>query len=294
MIDIRIVTFLTVAAVKNFSKTAEILHITQPAVSQHIKYLEENYNVKLFDKKKKPIALTEEGRLLHKYALDMYRLNRTAENEIRNSSAIVKKYHIGATMTIGGYVLPRIIGMHKRTFPNIDIMLYVDNTEGIIKRLIRGEIMMGVIEGPFDRRKFDFAKFKDDELILAVSPEHQFAMEKSVSIERILSDKLILREKGSGTRKIFENELVKNGFILKDEMIYMEIGNINALVSLVESNLGCTIISREAVKESLKAGTLIEIEISDLKIFREFNFIYFDDHDEFVEDYIKFCISHIA
>ncbi|MDD2401909.1 MAG: LysR family transcriptional regulator [Clostridia bacterium] len=289
MINFKIITFITVAKTKNFSKTAEILNITQPAVSQHIKNLEEYYNVKLLNNRRKAMELTEEGKLLYEYAVEMNRLSRTVEDALKNKTTIVKKYHIGATMTIGGYVLPRLLGIHKSNFENIDIMLYVKNTEGVINSLISGEIIMGVVEGPFDRAKFNFTKFKDDELILAVSPEHIFAKKDCVTIDMLLKDKLILREKGSGTRKIFENELLKIGYCLKDSMIYMEIGNINALVSLVESNLGCTIISREAIKESLKAGTLKEIKIKDFKVYREFNFIYFDNNVEFVDDFIDFC-----
>lgn len=289
MIDFKIITFITVAKTKNFSKAAEILNITQPAVSQHIKNLEGYYNVKLFNNRRKAMELTEAGRLLYEYAVEINRLSKVAYKELKNRTFMIEKYHIGATMTIGGYILPRLLGIHKNDYPNIDIMLYVENTEGVINKLISGEIIIGVVEGPFDRTKFNFTKFKDDELILAVSPEHPFAKKDCVTIDMLLKDKLILREKGSGTRKVFENELLKNGYCMRDSMVYMEIGNINALVSLVESNLGCTIISREAIKESIKVGTLKEINIKDFKIYREFNFIYFNNDFAFVDDFINFC-----
>ncbi len=289
MIDYKMLTFLSVVKTRNYTKTAELLHITQPGVSQHIKSLEAYYNVKLFNIKKKSIELTLEGQRLYEYAIEVNRLANTVKNDLENRAGFVKKYNIGATLTIGGYVIPEILGRYKQEHPNVEIMLAVENTETVIKHLITGDMLMGIVEGPFDRTQFQFTKFKDDELILVVSPEHEFASKSSVSIEAVLENKLILREKGSGTRMVFENELVSKGYHLTDDMIYMEIGNINALVSLVESNLGCTIISREAVREHLKSGSLVHVPIQDFGIFREFNFIYFDFDDEFMGPFISFC-----
>ncbi|KYH34021.1 HTH-type transcriptional regulator CysL [Clostridium tepidiprofundi DSM 19306] len=294
MIDFKITTFLTVAKTKNFTRTADILHITQPAVSQHIKLLEHHYNVKLIYKNGRQMELTEEGKLLFNYALEMDRLSKMMESDIKNKSSIIKKYYIGATLTIGGYILPEIIGKHKSIYKNIDIMLYVENTESIMDKLFNGNISLGLVEGPFDRNKVKYTKLKDDELVLAVSKNHPFAQKCCVTIEDVLKERLILREKGSGTRKIFENALIKNGYCLENMNIYMEIGDITALISLVESNLGCTIISREAIRKSLMSGNLIEIPIKDFKILREFNFVYLEQHNlEFINNFIEFCKKNL-
>ncbi len=292
MIDIKLVTFITVAKTKNLTRAADILRITQPAVSQHIKALEDYFNVKLLYKKGKQMEVTEEGQLLLKQALELNRLSKTIKTKLKNKSSIKRKYYVGATLTIGGYVLPKIIGEHKKNHQNIDIMLYVDNTETIIERLFNGDIILGLLEGPFDISKVNYKKFKDDELVLAVSPDHKFASKEYVTIDEVLSSKLILREQGSGTRKIFENELKKSGYKLDNMNVYMEIGDIRALISLVESNLGCTIISKEAIKSSIQANTLKIIPISNFKILREFNFVYLDRTcDSFIDEFIQFCLD---
>jgi len=196
-------------------------------------------------------------------------------------------------LTIGGYVLPELIAAYKKENRNIDIILQVGNTETILKKLYNGEIDLGVIEGPFDKTKVNYKKFKDDELVLVVSKDNWFSKREAVSIEEVLESKLILREKGSGTRKIFENYLNKAGYELKDANICMEIGDITAIISLVESNLGCTIISREAVKNSLQNKAIKVIPIKNFTMLREFNFTFLNDADkDFIDDFINFCCLH--
>lgn len=293
MIDAKILTFITVARMKNFTKAAEILNITQPAVSQHIKALEQYYNVKLFYKKGKDIGLTEEGEILFQYALNIHRLEKKVKTQLRNKGAIIKKYNVGATLTIGGYVLPEIIGEYKKAYENIDIILSVENTDTILKQLKNGDIHFGVIEGLFDKTKVRYKKFMDDELVFVVSPHHPLAHRNSITIKEVLHDKFILREKGSGTRKIIEDALYLRGYTIDDINVYMEIGSITAILSMVELGLGCTIISKEAVKNSIINNKLKIISIKDLKIIREFNFVYMDNINmDFIEHFREFCLKY--
>ncbi|MGF7060173.1 LysR family transcriptional regulator [Brassicibacter mesophilus] len=293
MLDTKILTFITVARTKNFTRTSEILNVTQPAVSQHIKALEEYYDVKLFYKKGKEMGLTEEGNLLYQYAIDMHRLDKKIKVQLKNKTSVIKKYNVGATLTIGGYVLPKIIGEHRKSYENTDIVLFVENTEIIMKQLNSGNIDIGVVEGPFDKTKVRYKKFKDDELVLVVSPNHCFAEKESVTVKEVLMSKLILRERGSGTRKVLEDKLLQEGHTIEDMNVYMEIGNITAIVSLVESGLGCTIISKEAVKMSVLNNKLRIVPIKDFKIIREFNFVYIDDMNmDFIDHFTKFCLKY--
>lgn len=293
MIDIKLHTFITLAKIKNYTRAAEILNLTQPAVSQHIRFLEEYYGVRLFKKQGRGIELTEEGKVLFKYAEEIEMLYRAAESEMRNQSGIVRKYNIGASMTIGGYVLPGILAKHKKVYKNITMLLQVYNTEEILEKLLTRRLDFAIVEGPFDKRKFKFRKFRDDELVLAVSPEHDFAKRKSVEMKDVIKGNLILREKGSGTRKIFENKVVEMGYDLNDIENYMEIGSISAIKSLVESNLGYTVISRETIKKELEIGTIKVVPIKDVRIVREFNFIYVPDQDErFIHEFMDFCMKH--
>jgi DNA-binding transcriptional LysR family regulator len=285
-----LITFITVAKIKSFTKAAEILNITQPAVSQHIKHLEEYYEVSLIKKQGKKINLTEEGLILYKYANELELIYRNLETELKNKSGIRKVYNVGASMTIGGYVLPYILAEHKRVNPNIDIILQVGNTEDIVDKLLNRKLDLAFIEGNFNRNKFNYKKYKDDELVLAVSSENDFCTRGKVSIEEVLEGKLILREVGSGTREIFENKLRDLGYNMECFSPYMELGSIPAIKSLVEANLGYTIISKETIKKELELGYIKIIPIEGLEIYREFNFIYLKDNNtDFAEDFIKFC-----
>jgi DNA-binding transcriptional LysR family regulator len=290
MLDARLTTFITVANIKSFTKAAEILNITQPAVSQHVKYLEEYYKASLIKKQGKNLDLTEEGQILYKYAKELEMTHRNLENELRNKNSICKSYNVGATMTIGGYVLPYILAEYKKAYKNIDILLQVNNTEEIIDKLLKRKLDLALVEGNFDRNKFNFIKLKDDEMVLAVSPRHSFAKRKEVSIEEVLRSEIILREKGSGTREIFEEKLKSLGFDINKFNPYMELGSISAIKSLVEENLGCTIISRETIKREVKQGSIKIVPVEGIEIYREFNFIYLKDSClDTLESFIQFC-----
>ena len=290
MMDSKLSTFIHVAKLKSYTRAAEMLNLTQPAVSQHLKQLEEYYEVKLIKKKGRQISLTEEGELLFKNAKEFEANFLILKRKLKNKSSVIKRYNIGATLTIGEFVLPNLLGDYKRVHSNIDVIMHVYNLEEVLKRMSNGEFDLGIVEGPFDKSKFNYKKLKDDELVLVAAPINSIAKKAKVELSEIINEgKLILREKGSGTRMIFENKLLELGVSLSDLKIYMEVGSIGAIKSLVEANLGYTVISKEAVKREVKAGTIVIIPIQGIRIMREFNFVFLDQSPEdFIEDFIGF------
>lgn len=290
MIDSKIITFINVAKLKSFTRAAELLNLTQPAVSQHIRQLEEYYGVLLIRKKGRQIFLTEEGELLYKNAKELEANSILLERQLKNKHTVAKRYNIGATLTIGEFVLPALLGGFKKLHPNIDVIMQVHNLAEVLKRVKSGELDLGIVEGPFDKSRFRYMKMKDDELILVVSPQNTMALKVNASIDEVIDEgKLIIREKGSGTRLTFENKLLEMGYDLSDVKIYMEIGNIGAIKSLVEANLGYTVISKEAVKHEIEAGTLVVIPIDGTRVMREFNFVYLDNGpQDFINDFVAF------
>jgi LysR family transcriptional regulator, transcriptional activator of the cysJI operon len=276
LIDVRLNTFMTVAKIKSFTRAGEILNLTQPAVSQHIKHLEEYYCVSLFKKQGKDMDMTEEGRILYEYAQKIEILHRDLEGILRNRSGIHRIYNVGASMTIGGYVLPPILALYKKAYKNTDIILQVNNTEEIIDKLLNRKIDFALVEGNFDKNKFFYKRFKTDKMVLAVSSLHDFAQRVEVSINEVIKGPLILREKGSGTREVFEDALNKLGFDVQEFKPYMEIGSISAIKSLVEENLGYTVISGETIKKELRTGAIKAVPIKEIEFEREFNFVYIE------------------
>jgi DNA-binding transcriptional LysR family regulator len=293
MIDYRLTTFIMVAKTKNFTKAAKILNLTHPAVSQHIKALEAFYQIKLFNQVGKEMILTDEGALLLEYTKEMNRLSALASKNLRNISSKVQQYHIGATLSIGGYVLPKILGDYRQDHDDIELVLYVENTETILNKLSNGEIDLGIIEGPFDQTKYKYRNFKDDELVFVTAQTHPFVNRETISFSEAIQEKLILRERGSGTRKIFENKVRELGYTIEELNIYMEIGDILALLSLVESDLGCTIISKEVTRFFEKFLKIKSIPLDNLRIERSFNFVYLESpQQDFVIDFINYCLGY--
>ena len=292
MVDVRLQTFITLAQIKSYTKASEILNITQPAVSQHIKFLEEYYGVIFIKKAGRTIKLTEEGKILLKYAKELDNVNRSLEAELNNKSSFTKTYNVGASLTIGGYVLPFVLAEYKNNFKNIDILLQVNNTEEIIEKLLKRKVDLALVEGNFNKEKLKYTKFKDDELVLVVSNAHEFSKLKYIKMEEVLKGKLILREKGSGTREIFENKILEMGYDLKEFKPYMELGSISAIKSLVEANLGYSIMSKETVKKEVELSRVKIVKIKGVSILREFNFVYLEDsNQEFVKHFINFCLK---
>lgn len=290
MMDSKLITFINVARLKSYTRTAELLNLTQPAVTQHIKQLEEYYEVKLIRKKGRQIFLTEEGELLLKSAKEFQANSLMVKRKLKNTSAVIKKYNLGATLTIGEFILPELLGRHKIQHKNIDIIMHVHNMEDVLKGTVNGEFDLGIVEGPFDKNKFSYKKMRDDELVLVVSPQSDMFKRKAVEMDEIVNGgRLILREKGSGTRMIFENKLLELGYDLGEMNIYMEMGSLGAIKSLVEENLGYTIISRNAVAREVEAGTLAIVPIKNATIMRELNFIYLEQGPaHFIENFMKF------
>ena len=211
--DTKLRTFLTVARKASFSAAARELHLSQPAVSMQIQQLEEQYGVRLFDRLDRGIKLTPAGVIFQGYAREILAMYEGARSELmRCSGRIMGDLHIGATLTLGGYVLPRMMGLFKHKYPEVNLLLQVDNTELIVRSLADETYDICFIEGPFQHPKIKKEFLAEDELVLAVSTKHPWATRKSVSVPELLEEKLVLREPGSGTREVFKDALEEAGY----------------------------------------------------------------------------------
>jgi len=272
--DHKLKVFCTVAETKSFSKTSEIIHLTQPAVSLQIQALEEIYETKLFDRSSSTVSLTPAGEVLYKYAKEILALYASAEKVIGDITGLVKgSISIGASSTIGNYLLPGVITDFKKTHPKIRIHMLVGNTKRVIEFLNSGNIDLGLVEGEVTRQKMMVEKLIPDELLVVVPSFHPWAKKKEISISDLIKEPFILREGGSGTRQMIEKFLAGHGISAQDMKISMVLGNTEAIKGAVENGLGVSMLSRWAARKECKYGTLQLIRIKEGKVPREFSLI---------------------
>ena len=285
MLDFRHETFLTLCSCKSFTKAAGLLQITQPAVSQHIKYLEEFYGCKLFDTANRKIRLTHQGELLREFAMTVFSDSKHFKENIRSVQTDTMQFSFGATLSIGEYVMPEILSRLLTKYPEMKFHMSVANTQVLLERLNNGELDFILAEGLFDKSEYDSTLFSLEKFIPVCSPKSVFAKDE-VSFNEITKSRLILRERRSGTREIFENILQKNNYSLHAFERIIEIGNMAAIKKMVSNGLGITFLFKVAVKKEIEEGSLSLINIPDFSEQREFNFVILKN-SFFRERYMK-------
>jgi DNA-binding transcriptional LysR family regulator len=278
--NFRLKVFRTVAEVMSFRKAAEVLHLSQPAVSQQIRALEEEARVRLFDRAGgdghgSQIALTEAGRVLLVYA------NRAAATMAEAERALAALNHevtgelrLGASTTVAQYLLPRILGAFLKQYPHVRMSVVSGNTEEIVEAVAEEKVALGIIEGPAMRRDVKTEPMAPDELVLIVSPAHAWAQRKgSIPAAELATVSLLMRERGSGSRRVVERALKEAGLPLKSLKVAMELDSTEAIISGVEADLGVGFVSRWAVGKVLRLGSVKVVKVSGLRMVREFSFV---------------------
>ena len=273
MLDFRIYTFLEVCKYMNFTKAAEALHITQPAVSQHIRYIEEYYQTRLFTFQGKKPVLTETGEyLLHAFTTlshDQVYLKEQLLSMQKKKPALI----FGATLTIGEYVMPRFLIEYQTRHPDTVLTMITANTHELLDRISDGEIDFAIVEGYFDKTQYDYLTFSSEPYI-AVAGTPLFEDCRPRSLSELLDQKLIVREPGSGTREILEKHLEARNLSIHDFSGVSEIGNIPALKAVVSAGLGITFLYRSAAEEELKNGILFDVTPENFSITHDFTLIW--------------------
>jgi len=274
--NFRLVVFRTVAEQRSFRKAAEELYLTQPAVSLQIKALEEDIGVQLFDRTGAQIALTEAGKVLLGYSQQANALFVQAEQEIAALSGDhAGQLALGASTTIAQYVLPRLLGEYCKEHPRVHPTLISGNTEQIVEAVEKQKIELGFIEGPARSREVKSEPFLEDELVLIASTAHEWAERASISVFDLCSAPLLMRERGSGTRRVIEMALERQGAKRSAMHIVMELDSTEAIKSAVEAGLGVGFVSRWAIAKDLRLGTNFKIvAIEGLRIKRDFLVTY--------------------
>lgn len=278
MENFRLKVFRTVAAEASFRRAAERLHLSQPAVSQQVHALEEELKTTLFDRRNGRVRLTDAGAVLLGYAHKGARLAEEAMAALeRSRGQTVGELRLGASMTVTQYVLPRLLGPFLRQHPGVKVSIRSANTERIVEALSSGEISLAMIEGPVSAREVFRQRILEDRMVLIAgrrSAWPELGPEKLPIPARALTQvPLLLRERGSGSRRVVELALRKAGLRLRDLRIAMEMDSIVAMVSAVEEGLGAAFVSEWSIRKEVKLGTVRVVPVEDLEIRRDFTLI---------------------
>ena len=276
MLDFRMETFLTVCQCMNFTRASEKLNITQPAVSQHIHFLEKHYNTKLFRYEGKKLKLTGAGEILRNASLTMMHDEISMQNQMQKTDE-EEEIRFGATRTVGDVLMGRILERYLRRYPDAKICMIVDNTQELLRKLDEGIIDFALVEGFFQKNEYDHQKYSDENYIAVCAPDYTFNSDKittDVSVENLFHERLLVREEGSGTREVLERCLDAQNFSIHDFDKVMEVGSLQTIRELTKAGCGITFLYETAVQDELREGTLKRIPLKSFEISHEFNFIW--------------------
>jgi DNA-binding transcriptional LysR family regulator len=274
MADRRLQVFHAVAKQLSFTKAAEVLFMTQPAVTFQIKQLEEHFNTRLFDRGHGRISLTPAGELVLLYAEKI--LNLSSEMDVRlgeMTGEIGGSLLVGASMTIAEFMLPRILGEFKSIHPNVRPRLVVANSESIETRVAEHTLDIGFIESPSHQPNLQTEDCCDDELMVICSPKFPLSKSKEVTPQQLTEHPFVSREPGSGTREFTDAYLRKNGVAPDDMQMVMEMGSPISLNGVLETGLGFSIASRASVTKAQRLGDLVAIPMKP-RLIRTLSMVY--------------------
>lgn len=273
MLDFRMDTFLAVCKHMNFTKAAGELNITQPAVSHHIRHLEEEYKVRLFEYSGKKISLTDSGKILLSAAITMKDDELHLKKVMKQQSERSRQLVFGATMTIGEYKMPDALIRFLEIYPDSAVHMIVADTKELLQKLNEGEIEFALVEGFFQKKEYDFLVYDSQPFAAVCAADYQFHKEVK-KMEDLLGERIFIRESGSGTRYVLERYLEGKNLLLQDFTSRVEVNNIGAIKQMTAKGQGITFLYETAVKRELEEGILRKIHLEDFDLSHDFSFIW--------------------
>lgn len=272
--DQQLHVFVTVAEKQNFSRTAEALYMTQPAVSQYIKLLERGMNAQLLERNNKMVRLTKAGEVVYHHAkeiLSLYSKMTTLVEDMRTTASGILA--IGASYTFGEYVLPHVIAVLREKYPLITPAITISNTYDISEQVVSRQLDIGIVEGEIHHDKLYAESVANDSMVVVVSANSDLADRSSVSFSDLADETWIIREEGSGTREMTERMFAEHDFTPKTTMAF---GSTQVIKESVEGGLGLSFLSYWAIRKELKLGVLKVLEMEGLPFVRQFSLITMD------------------
>lgn len=274
MIDFRLKVFRSVALNLSFTKASQELFISQPAISKHIQELEGEFHTRLFNRMGNKISLTHTGQLLLDHCetiLKDYQKLDFEMNALRNKYS--GELRIGASTTIAQYVLPTILAAFIEQYPQLSVSLLNGNSREVEAALQEGRIDLGMVEGVIRQPQLKYTMFMKDELVSVVHKHNRLAQRDEISLKELQSVPLALRERGSGTLDVFVKALQKCNLVLSSMNVMMYLGSTEGIKLFLEHSDCMGVVSVRSISKELYAGDFKVVEIENLKMEREFDFV---------------------
>lgn len=258
--------FLTVAEQGSFTKAAALLHLTQPAVSQHIRSLESDLGAHLIDRNNRMIRLTRAGEIVEEHARQIVQTEDHMRRVVAGlSNDIAGPLHIGASYSIGEYMLPAVLALFCRDNPQVEPTIEIGNTHDIASLVARGQLDVGLVEGTYSPAEVATQTLGEDQMILVANPDHPFLKDEHVTSSQLSTECWILREEGSGTREMSDRILQEQSILPQRTMTF---SSTQAIKEAVRAGLGISVLSTSTVQMELELGMLREIQFEGLPITR--------------------------
>jgi DNA-binding transcriptional LysR family regulator len=287
-------TFCAVFEKRSFTKAASVVHRTQPSISAQIADLEKYYHTQLFIRKGKEVIPTERGDILYRYAQHILKLTEQSKEAIDEHGGMTRGLvTVGASTIPGTYILPELVSRFRQAYPAVKTSIPISDTRDVLQKLLEGELELGVVGEQTRDKRLEFQPLAEDRIVL-VAPSHSDVMKKrSLSLDVLKREPLILREEGSGTRKTLQVALEKKGVRWKDLDIVAEFGNTEAAKNGVIAGLGLSFLSQWAIEREVKLGLISEIPVKGLDIQRHFFIVIHKGWpiSRAAEVFLNFCSS---
>ena len=259
--------FATVAEYEHYSRAAEVLALSQPALSVHVRDLERHFGTPLFERTGRNVRLTEAGRVVQGYARRILALTVEMDEAVDDLRGLrAGQLRIGASTTVGEYLLPAILGAFRQRYPGVAVAVEIGNTGRVADRLRHGEVHIALIGESLDDPALTLEPYRDDALVLIVPPDHPWAG-REIDLTELHAAPLVAREAGSATRAVTESALAAAGARFG---IALELGGTEAVKGAVAAGLGVAFVSACAVVQELASGRLVEVAVRELTIRRQF------------------------
>jgi DNA-binding transcriptional LysR family regulator len=263
--------FCKIVELRSFSRAAEAVVLTQPTVSGHIKALETELGLRLFDRAGKTVTPTRTGDILYGYARRILALREEAQQAVNEHRSGLKGHLVlGGSSIPGAYILPALVAAFKRAHPEVTISLLVSGSREIVRSVIEGSCEVGMVGARFEEGRVHYEPFAQDELVLAVPAAHPWAGRSTVRPTELAGQPFILRERGSGTRKVMEQALADHAVDPGRLRVVLEVTGNEAVRQALKAGAGISVISRRAIEDDIRYKAVAALRIRGIKLVRDF------------------------